>query len=63
MTWEDLEQKYKIKFKLSNGEFRPIDEWLDDLYLQKTPAEAFQLLVEIMRNAESLFTDLLTHKK
>ena len=33
ITWEQLEKEYKLKFKLKNGEFRPVNEWLDDLYI------------------------------
>ena len=34
VTWEVLEKVYDIKFRLENGEFRPVNEWLDDLYLR-----------------------------
>ena len=40
ITWESLEKEYNIKFRLKNGEFRPVNEWLDDLYLRMTYDEA-----------------------
>ena len=63
VTWEQLERTYKIKFKLKNGEFRPVNEWLDDIYLLMSYNEANHLLMVIMRNGESLFKDILFHHK
>jgi hypothetical protein len=61
MTWEQLEKEYNIKFRLENGEFRPVNEWLDDLYLRLSYREAERLIMVIMRNGESLFKDILFH--
>ena len=63
VTWEQLEKEYDIKFRLENGEFRPVNEWLDDLYLRMTYDEARRLIMVIMRNGDSLFKDILFHHK
>ena len=63
ITWEQLEKEYNIKFRLENGEFRPINEWLDDLYLCMTCDEAWRLIMTIMNNGDSLFQDILFHQK
>ena len=61
MTWEELEEKFGIKFKLENGKFRPVNEWLDDLYLQFTKEDIETLMLVIMNHGEELFADLLVH--
>lgn len=63
VTWESLEKEYHIKFKLENGEFRPVNEWLDDLYLRMSYDEAWRLIMTIMNNGDSLFQDILFHHK
>lgn len=63
MTWEELETLFGIKFKLENGTFRPVNEWLDDLYLQFTKEDIETLMFVIVRYGENLFADLLTHSK
>ena len=63
MTWEDLEKTYKIKFKLEDGTFRPVNEWLDDVWLQKNREDAIYLFKVIMYNGEELFKDILFHHK
>ena len=63
MTWEQLEKEYNIKFRLENGEFRPVNEWLDDLYLRMTYNEALRLIMTIMTNGDFLFQDILFHQK
>ena len=63
ITRESLEKEYNIKFRLENGEFRPVNEWLDDLYLRMTYDEAWRLIMTIMNNEESLFQDILFHQK
>lgn len=63
VTWEQLEKEYNIKFRLENGEFRPVNEWLDDLYLRMSYDEAWRLIMVIMRNGDSLFKDILFHHK
>lgn len=63
MTWEELETLFGIKFKLEDGTFRPVNEWLDDLYLQFTKEDVETLMFVIMRHGENLFADLLTHNK
>lgn len=63
VTWEKLEKKYGIKFRRKNGEFRPVNEWLDDLYLRCTYKEAEQLIAVIMHNGDDLFNDILFHHR
>ena len=63
MTWEELETLFGIKFKLEDGTFRPVNEWLDDLYLQFTKEDIETLMFVIMRHGEDLFKDLLFHHK
>jgi hypothetical protein len=63
MTWEQLETLFGIKFKLEDGTFRPVNEWLDDLYLQFTKEDIETLMFVIMRHGDDLFKDLLFHHK
>ena len=63
MTWEELETLFSIKFKLEDGTFRPVNEWLDDLYLRFTQQDIETLIFVIMRHGDELFKDILTHKK
>ena len=63
ITWESLEKEYNIQFRLENGEFRPVNEWLDDLYLRLTYDEAWRLIMTIMNNGDFLFQDTLFHQK
>lgn len=61
--WEDLETKYNLKFKLKDGSFRPVNEWLDDLYLKFGAEEIGHLLSDIYQHGGDLFADVLTHKE
>ena len=63
VTWEQLEKEYNIKFKLENGTFRPVNEWLDDMYLTMSRQDVWNLIDTIMRNGDSLFKDILFHHK
>lgn len=63
MTWEQLETLFGIKFKLEDGTFRPVNEWLDDLYLQFTKEDIETLMFVIMHHGDDLFKDLLFHHK
>ena len=63
MTWEQLEKEYNIKFRLENGEFRPVNEWLDDLYLRMTYDEAWRLIMTIINNVDFLLQYILFHQK
>ena len=63
ISWEQLEKEYNIKFRLENGEFRPVNEWLDDLYLRMTYDEAWRLIMTIINNGDFLFQDILFHQK
>ena len=63
MNWQELEKKYKIKFILNDGTFRPVNEWLDDLYLLYTPEQVREILFTIMENADELFCNILMHKE
>lgn len=54
MTWETLEDKYGVKFKTEDGDFRTIDSWLEDLYIQ-APSVFEELTEEIFLNGDELF--------
>ena len=61
--WDALEKLFGIKFRLSSGEFRPVNEWLDDVYLQFDREEILYLMSVIMINGEDLFKDILIHQQ
>lgn len=52
--WEELEQKYGIKFKNEDGTFRTIDEWFKDVYLQ-SPSTFEEMSEEIFLKGDKLF--------
>jgi hypothetical protein len=54
MTWETLEEKYGVKFKTEDRNFRTIDSWLEDLYIQ-APSVFEELTEEIFLNGDELF--------
>lgn len=60
--WAELEKKYNIRILNEDGDFRTIDEWLDDLYLQ-CPSKCLEMLEEIMLNGDELFAHLISHKE
>lgn len=62
MTWEELEDLFDIKFKLADGNFRPVNEWLDDIYLKMNREDLRKMMKVILNHAE-LFEDLVEHKK
>jgi hypothetical protein len=62
-AWSQLEEKYGIKFFLKNDTPRPVNEWLDDLYLRFTPKEIQNLMIDIMNQGDILFSNLLKHKE
>lgn len=62
ISWETLEKEFGIKFKLADGSFRPVNEWLDDIYLQN-PSRFEELMETIFYYGDVLFVDLTTHKK
>lgn len=62
ISWETLEKEFGIKFKLADGSFRPVNEWLDDVYLQN-PSRFVEMMEAIMLNGDILFADLVEHKK
>lgn len=61
--WEALEKLFNIKFRLSSGEFRPVNEWLDDIYLKFNRQEMTALMDAVMLNGEDLFKDILIHQQ
>lgn len=63
MNWEEIEKYSGIKIKLEDGGFRPVNEWLDDLYLKCNVLEIYDLIDLIMNNADSLFGNITTHTK
>ncbi len=62
-NWEEIEEKIGIKCKLQDGSFRPVNEWLDDLYLKYTKEQAGQIVMSILENGDTLFSSILTHKQ
>ena len=61
--WDALEKLFGIKFRLSSGEFRPVNEWLDDIYLKLNREEVINLISTIMINGEDWFKDILIHQQ
>ena len=61
--WDALEKLFGIKFRLSSSEFRPVNEWLDDIYLKLNREEVINLISTIMINGEDLFKDILIHQQ
>lgn len=62
MTWQDLEQKYQIKFTTSDNAFVPVNIWLDDIYLTFSKEKLDMLLQDIFNHSE-LFEDLTENRK
>lgn len=60
--WKELEKEYGIKLRLKNGDFRPVNEWLDDLHLQLTYSQAVDMIMRIY-HSEDLFEDILEHQQ
>ncbi len=63
MSWEELEQKYYIRFKKEDGDFRDINEWLDDVYLTLNHKDVINLMEDIFTNGNELFQDLIEQRK
>lgn len=62
MTWQDLEQKYRIKFTTSDNTFVSVNIWLDDIYLTFSKEKLDMLLQDIFNHSE-LFEDLTENRK
>ncbi len=62
ISWETIEEEFGIKFKLADGSFRPVNEWLDDIYLQN-PSRFLEMMEQIFVNGDTLFANLTTHKE
>ena len=60
--WKRIEEEYGIKFKLADGSFRPVNEWLDDIYLQN-PTRFEEMMEDIFIYGDILFADLIEHKE
>lgn len=56
--WAELGQKLGISFIKIDGSFKPINEWLDDLYLQYTKEQAVEIIKYIYDHADVLFEDM-----
>lgn len=67
MNWQDIENKYGVSFVFINNdgleEIKPVDEWLDDVYLHLTADQALCLMRDIYDNAEELFKYYITHEE
>lgn len=59
MDWLDIVKKYGVDFVYENAngniEIKPVDEWLDDVYLRLSKEQAIALMGDIYDNAETLF--------
>lgn len=63
MNWEELEQKYHIRFKKESGNFRDINEWLDDVYLTLSRKGIINLMEDVFNSGNELFQDLVEQRK
>ena len=59
MDWLDIVKKYGVDFAYENAEgnieIKPVDEWLDDVYLGLSREQAASLMKDIYDNGETLF--------
>lgn len=62
LDWEDIEKITNIPIKLKNGDFRPVNEWLDDLYLNFNSQQIINF-IELIMTHDELFENILNHKK
>jgi hypothetical protein len=62
-AWSEMEKRHGIKFFLKDDTPRPVNEWLDDLYLRFTPQEIIFIVMDIMAHGDILFSNLLKHKE
>lgn len=63
MTFQEIEKTFNICFTLKDGSFRPVNEWLDDLYLKFTVEQALVIVRLILSNGEQLFADIRRHQQ
>lgn len=67
MNWQDIENKYGVSFVFINNEgleeIKPVDEWLDDVYLRLTADQALCLMRDIYDNAAELFKYYIAHEE
>lgn len=54
MNWLDIVKKYGVDFVYKN-EIKPVDEWLDDVYLRLSREQAISLMEDIYDNGATLF--------
>lgn len=54
MNWLDIVKKYGVDFVYKN-EIKPVDEWLDDVYLRLSREQAISLMKDIYDNGATLF--------
>lgn len=59
MNWLDIVKKYGVDFAYErvdgNIEIKPVDEWLDDVYLKLNKEQATALMEDIYDNGATLF--------
>ncbi len=58
MTWEQLEEKYGVKFKSDDGSFKTVDAWLAEMYAENVSSFE-QLTEEVFLNGDDLFEKYL----
>lgn len=63
MSWEELEQKYYIRFKKEDGGFREVREWLDDIYLTLGHQDVMNLMEDVFTHGDELFADFVEPRK
>lgn len=54
MDWDFLEQHFGIRFKNEDGSFRPINEWLKDVWVQ-CPSLFKEMMETIFTHGDELF--------
>ena len=59
MNWLDIVKKYSVDFAYENAdgniEIKPVDEWLDDVYLRLNKEHAITLMEDIYDIGATLF--------
>lgn len=63
VAWNEFEEKYGVKVFLKDGTFRPMNEWLDDLYLKFTTVQALYIVEQILMNGDIFFADIRRHRE
>ena len=57
MTWGEFAQKYHVSFKDENGDFIPVNKFLDDLYLTSSLEKTIEMIQDYWSCADDLFNE------